>query len=221
MPAERQRQSESAELVSLSSVMASKPWDARLACRLIRPLRNTRIRPNHLTTLRLLSGLLAFAGLSAGGYLWSNVGAACFVVSNFLDHADGELARLTGDSSRFGHYYDLFCDLLSTALLFVGMGIGLSTGDLGRIAVLMGVLAGIAVTATFHMRHTIEEEHGKTRTRQPSAAGFEAEDILYLVPLLTATGLLAPFLILSSIGAPLFAAWVLREYVAVLKKSRS
>ena len=215
MQPEKKERIAPAEVVPLSSGLARKPWDARLAYRLVYPLRTTRITPNHLTTLRLLFGLLAFAGLSAGGWVWANAGAWCFALSNFLDHADGELARIKGDSSRFGHYYDLLSDLLCTALLFVGMGIGLSTGELGRIAVLMGVLAGIAVTLTFHMRHVIEKEKGKSGTKQPHAAGFEAEDILYLVPLLTATGLLAPFLVLSAIGAPLFAAWVLKEFLAV------
>ena len=215
MQRERKEEIAQAEVVPLSSALSHKPWDARLAHRLVYPLRDTRITPNHLTTLRLIFGLLAFAGFSAGGPLWSNLGAWCFVLSNFLDHADGELARITGDSSRFGHYYDLLSDLLCTALLFVGIGIGLSTGELGRIAVLMGVLAGVAVTLTFHMRHVIESEKGKAGTTQPHAAGFEAEDILYVVPLLTATGTLAPFLILASIGAPLFAGWVLKEFLAV------
>jgi phosphatidylglycerophosphate synthase len=204
-----------AEPVPLSAAMAHKPWDARLAYRLVYPLRDTWVTPNHLTTLRLLFGLLAFAGLSLGGWWWSTAGALCFVVSNFLDHADGEFARITGDSSRFGHYYDLISDLLCTALLFVGIGTGLSAGELGRLADLMGVLAGVSVTATFHMRHVIEKEKGRAGTRQPHAGGFEAEDILYVVPLLAATGMLAPFLILSSIGAPLFAAWVLREFLAL------
>jgi phosphatidylglycerophosphate synthase len=203
-----------AEVVPLEASLSRKPWDARLAWRLVYPLRNTRLTPNHLTTLRLVFGLLAFAGLSAGGWMWSNVGALCFVISNFLDHADGEFARITGISSRFGHYYDLVCDLLSTALLFVGMGIGLSTAW-GREATLMGVLAGIAVTATFHMRHVIETEKGKSGTRQPHAAGFEAEDILYIVPLLAITGTLAPFLVLSAVGAPLFAVWVLKDFLAL------
>ena len=203
-----------ADVVPLDPALSRKPWDARLAWRLVYPLRNTRLTPNHLTTLRLVFGLLAFAFLSIGGWAWSNLGALCFVISNFLDHADGEFARLTGISSRFGHYYDLVSDLLSTALLFVGMGIGLST-EYGRTAMLMGVLAGVAVTATFHMRHVIETEKGKAGTRQPGAAGFEAEDILYVVPLLTLTGTLEPFLILSSIGAPLFAIWVLKDFLAL------
>jgi len=37
----------------------SKRWDARLAALLARPLVRTRVDPNHLTTLSLITGLAA------------------------------------------------------------------------------------------------------------------------------------------------------------------
>ncbi|MBI2993220.1 MAG: CDP-alcohol phosphatidyltransferase family protein, partial [Gammaproteobacteria bacterium] len=167
------------------------------------------------TTLRLLFGVLACAALSAGGYFWSNIGALCFAVSNFLDHTDGELARLTGNMTRFGHYYDLASDALVNILLFVGIGLGLRHGPLGETAILLGVLAGAAVAAIFHMRNAIEQAVGKLDARQPHAGGMEAEDVLYLLPVISLAGQLQPFLILAAIGAPLFALWVLREFLAL------
>jgi len=41
--------------------MATKPWDSRIAHALVRPLRNTRVHPNHLTTVALLTGVGAGA----------------------------------------------------------------------------------------------------------------------------------------------------------------
>jgi len=192
-----------------------KPWDARLAYRLIYPLRESAITPNHLTCLRLLSGLTACLALAQGSYFWTNIGAGFFVLSNFLDHTDGELARLTGNMSRFGHYLDLASDALVNILLFVGIGIGLMAGRLGVYALALGVLAGCAVAAIFHMRLVIEAHLGKTHARQPHAGGMEAEDVLYLLPLVTLTGQLAPFLVLAGIGAPLFALWVLKEFLGL------
>ena len=46
------------------------------------------------------------------------------VLSNFLDHTDGELARIGGKSSRIGHIYDLARDAAVTVMLFVAIGIG-------------------------------------------------------------------------------------------------
>jgi archaetidylinositol phosphate synthase len=190
-----------------------KPWDARLAWRLVYPWRESSLTPNHLTSLRLLCGVAACAILSQGGYLWTNIGALFFCLSNFLDHADGELARMTGKTSRFGHVYDLVSDAVVNILLFVGMGVALADTEQDIDVLPLGGIAGIAVAGIFHMRNLIEEKVGKEDARQPNAGGVEVEDILYLLPVITLTGQLRPFLVLAAIGAPLYAAWVVREYL--------
>jgi archaetidylinositol phosphate synthase len=198
--------------------MNNKPWDARLAYRLIYPLRNSRVTPNHLTSVRLLFGIFACAGLSTGDYFWVNIGAFCFVISNFLDHSDGELARLTGKMSKSGHYFDLASDAIVNILLFVGIGAGLMHGPPGNWALLMGVVSGLSVAAIFHMRNEIEKSIGKDDARQPNIGIIEAEDILYLLPIITLMGWLVPFLILAVIGAPAYALWTLKEYRELLVK---
>ena len=189
-----------------------KPWDARLAYKFVYPLRNTPVSPNHLTSIRLLFGILAATGFATGSYLWTNIGALCFVVSNFMDHTDGELARLTGKISSYGHYYDLACDAIVNIILFVGIGIGLMHSNYGWLALPMGLIAGIAVAAIFHMRHKIEQSVGKRGARQPHFGGIEAEDVLYLLPVISFMGWLNPFLLLSVLGAPSFALLVWLEY---------
>ena len=47
----------------------NKPWDARLAYRLVYPLRNSFLTPNHLTFLRLLFGMFACVELARGDYI--------------------------------------------------------------------------------------------------------------------------------------------------------
>lgn len=200
-----------------------RPWDARLARWLVGPLRNTRISPNHLTTVRLLVGLAAAAAFLPGSYVWTNVAALLMVLSNFLDHTDGELARMTGKSSRFGHLYDLASDALVTVLLFFAMGVGV--GAEARPGAefefpLMGTLAGSAVAFIFYTRMRIEDLGGKAATRQASLAGFETEDVLYLIPLVTLTNSQSAMLVLASICAPLYALWVLFEYRRVVHRLR-
>src|SRR5271154_6877483 len=112
----------------LSIFAAPRPWDARLARRLVAPLKDSWVTPNHLTTLRLGVGFAAVAAFSLGTYLWSNLAALLLILSNFLDHTDGELARISGKSSRIGHVYDLASDAVVTVLLFVAMGAGLAAG---------------------------------------------------------------------------------------------
>lgn len=81
-----------------------RTWDARLARSLVRPLVDTAVTPNHLTTLRLLIGLAGALCLAQGGFGWINAGALLIVLSNFVDHTDGELARISGKSSKIGHF---------------------------------------------------------------------------------------------------------------------
>ena len=83
-------------LLSHSVPVTQRPWDARLARRLVTPLKDSRATPNHLTTVRLAVGLAAAAAFLPGTYGWTNIGALLMVLSNFLDHTDGELARISG-----------------------------------------------------------------------------------------------------------------------------
>lgn len=195
----------------------AKPYDARLAAWLVRPLIETRITPNQLTLVRFLVG-------AAGALMFAlgerpNVAALLVVLSNFLDHTDGELARMSGKSSRFGHYFDLASDALVTVGMFVGMGIGL-VGQLGNSAAWMGCSAGLAVAGIFHLRNIIENRHGKTATKQPRFGGFEAEDVLYLIPLVTLAGALDGFLRAAAIGAPLALLVVATQYFAIERRQR-
>src|SRR5580658_10209845 len=179
---------ESAELSSARSA-APRPWDARLARRLVSPLKDTWVTPNYLTTVRLAVGIAAAAAFASGTYACSNLGAALLVVSNFLDHADGELARVSGTSSRIGHFYDLASDGFVTILLFVAIGVGVDATDRSGAVLLdippiaLALVAGIAVALIFMLRIQIEGMAGKAATRQAMLAGFETEDVLYLMPL--------------------------------------
>ncbi|REG51797.1 phosphatidylglycerophosphate synthase [Paraburkholderia sp. BL6669N2] len=206
------------------NVPPPRTWDARLARRLVTPLVNTWVTPNHLTTLRLLIGLAGALCLAHGGFAWANAGAFLIVLSNFVDHTDGELARISGKSSRIGHFYDLACDALVTVMLFVGMGMGAGASHIAGLKIAPGVLgavAGVAIALIFFLRMRIEEMAGKAGTKQASVGGFETEDVLYLLPIVTLTSVVLPFVVVASIGAPLFAVWVVVDYWRVARRAAS
>ena len=194
-----------------------KPWDAQIAYKLIYPLRNTFVTPNYLTSLRLLFGIFAGIFFALGEYKYSNIGAFCFVLSNFLDHADGELARLKNQMSSKGHIYDLVSDALVNILLFLGMGIGLMQTNLGVYACIMGIISGTTVAAIFYMRNDIEKNIGKKNARQPHKSGVEAEDTLYALPIITYFQLDYYFIFAASIGAPIFCIYVIKDYLGLKK----
>jgi archaetidylinositol phosphate synthase len=201
---------------------ANRPWDARLARRLVAPLIHSWITPNHLTTLRLLVGLASAAAFVPGSYGWSNIAALLLILSNFLDHTDGELARMSGQTSRLGHLYDLASDAAVTILLFIAIGVGVakSGADLGLPPAILGLAAGSAIALIFYLRMRIEAMLGKTATRQASLGGFETEDVLYLLPLVTLSNALVPMLLAAAICAPLYAIWVVIDYQRVLRRDR-
>ncbi|MFM0392114.1 CDP-alcohol phosphatidyltransferase family protein [Paraburkholderia phytofirmans] len=206
------------------NVPPPRTWDARLARRLVTPLVNTWVTPNHLTTLRLLIGLAGALCLAHGEFVWANAGAFLIVLSNFVDHTDGELARIGGKSSRVGHFYDLACDALVTVMLFVGMGVGAGATHIAGLKIAPGVLgavAGVAIALIFFLRMRIEEMAGKAGTKQASVGGFETEDVLYLLPIVTLTSVVLPFVVVASIGAPLFAVWVVVDYWRVARRAAS
>jgi archaetidylinositol phosphate synthase len=198
------------------------PWDALLARRMVAPLLDTWVTPNHLTTLRLGVGLLAAAAFMPGSFGWSNIAALLLVFSNFLDHTDGELARMSGKSSRFGHVYDLASDAAVTIVLFIAIGVGVDKKPVvvGIAPAALGLLAGTAIAHIFYLRMRIEKLLGKSGTQQASLAGFETEDVLYLLPLATLCNALVPVLLVASICAPLYAVWVTFEYQRVLRRDR-
>lgn len=209
---------------SLPAARASNlPWDARLARRLVGPLQDTPVTPNHLTTVRLAFGVAAAGALTQGSYGLMNLGALLLVVSNFLDHTDGELARISGKSSRLGHWYDLASDALVTILLFSAIGVGVAVRSptvLGVSPLVLGALTGVSVAIIFYLRMRIEQLAGKSAGRQGSLGGFETEDVLYLLPLVTLGNGVVPFLVAASLGAPLFALWVIFDYRRVARGTR-
>ena len=198
-----------------------RPWDARLARLIVAPLKDTWVTPNHLTTVRLAVGLAAAAAFLPGTYAWSNAAALLLILSNFLDHTDGELARISGKTSRIGHLYDLASDAAVTVLLFIAIGIGVAAQQRTAAPIsppVLGLVAGCAVALIFLLRMRIEDMVGKTANQQASFGGFETEDVLYLLPLVTLSHGMVPFLAVAALCAPLFAVWVVIDYRRVRRQ---
>lgn len=200
----------------------SKPWDSRIASLLVAPLHGTDVHPNHLTALGLAIGLAGAALFAADGGRRAGLGALLVVVSMVVDHADGELARATGKTSEFGHVFDRFADLAVKLSTFLGMGIGLRRGPLGAWAPVLGAAAGVALVTIFNARSALARRIGAAEAFvQPTAGGFEIEDVLYLIGPITWCGGLPAFVVAAGIGAPLFALYTLARLWRVVRAGES
>ena len=184
------------------------PWDQRLARIAADLLARASVSPNIVTTVGLFLGILCAMLYGLGGRA-ADLGAFCFMLASWLDHVDGELARISRRTSRFGHYYDLATGGILLVGLFAGMGYGLREDSLGGYAILLGLAAGVAIAVIFTLRMELEERDGKAAVAQNSVMGFETEDVMYLVGPITWLDGLQPFLVLTAIGAPIYAAYTL------------
>ena len=188
--------------------MSHDTWIHRSVRVAVRPLAATPVTPNHLTTLRLAVGFAAALALAEGSDLWRHVGAGVFLFGMLLDRADGELARLSGKTSPWGHTYDLASDALSNAAAFFGLGVGLRHGGFGAWAPVMGLAAGLAIAAILWLVMKLEERHGARTGELGGAAGFDPDDALLVLPLLIWLGLADWLLAAASLGAPAFALFM-------------
>ncbi len=189
--------------------MSRVAYDQRLANVFVAGLARTPVTPNMVTTFGLVAGLLAAYLFALGDPALRHWATAAFMYAVFNDHVDGQLARATGKTSRFGHYYDHFAVGTAYIGMFVGAGFGYSDGWLGPWAAALGLAAGISVTIIFATRMAVETRAGADAVKQSNFAGFEIEDTLYIVGPVTWLGLLEPFLIAAGIGTPLFLVWVI------------
>ena len=169
----------------------------------VRPLAATPVQPNHLTTLRIATGIAAAACFATGRQGWVLAGAAVMLLSLFLDRADGELARLSGRTSRFGHLYDLIADGTANTAVFVGIGFGLRESALGDWAVALGLVAGLGVALSELLVIRLDRTGVRRSSELGGRWGFDPDDGLFLVPLGMALGLGKELLIAAAVGAPL------------------
>ncbi len=190
--------------------MSHHTWVHRGVRRLVRPLASTPVTPNHLTALRLLTGLGAALAVASGDTEGLAGGALLFTVSFILDRADGELARLTDRISASGHRFDLWADSLSNALIFIGLGIGLRDGALGLWALPLGLAAGASVSAVLWLVMRAEALAGPRSAELGSLGGFDPDDAMLLVPLGLLLGWAEPLLLAAGLVTPVFALAFLR-----------
>jgi len=179
----------------------------RIVRPVIRRIAPTRTTPNHITTLRLLTGIAAALAFAQGEAPWPAIGGGIFAFSMLLDRADGELARQTGRQSVSGHRYDLVSDCASNVIAFIGIGVGV-VPVLGILGPLLGVLAGAGIGALFWQINAQKLVELRPYSAWDDRFNADPDDALILVPLLVWAGAAVPILFAAAVVAPLAALWI-------------
>lgn len=191
--------------------MVGDSWTHKIARVCILPLVNTPVTPNHLTAVRLVTGVAACAAFAVGTREWDIWGGWLWLFSAFLDRADGELARVSGKTSPGGHKFDMFCDITVTSLFFLGAGIGLRGEtlfgvELGQWPILLGALGAAGVFAAEIFAEIIDRAQADTGEKAyPGIWGFDFDDILYLFAPVVWLDWHLYFVLGGAVGAPAFA----------------
>lgn len=194
--------------------MIGNSWTHRLARPLVRQLVGTGITPNHITTARLVTGLMAAVALFPGTPDWTWWAGWLWLLSAFLDRADGELARVGNMASAEGQAWDYQVDIIVNPCFFVGIGVGLRHSFLGLYAIPLGIIAGGSVFLGAYWSKALERRQGGESKAYGGAFGFDLDDLLYLLAPMAWLGWTMPILIGTAIGGTMMALltlWRLRR----------
>jgi archaetidylinositol phosphate synthase len=192
----------------------------RLARALVKPLIGTPVTPNHLTTLRLLTGLGACLAVAVDAPAWRIVGAILWLISAFLDRADGELARIGNMMSEKGHQYDYLADVVVNSLVFTFVGIGARHGWLGLWGIPLGLLTTGAMLVCWITGEAFQKLEGSGAKAYQGRWGFDLDDGLYLLAIPIWLNLMG-FVLLGAASCTVVLAIVINVRLHRLKSLRA
>ena len=199
-------------------VRLNQTYAHALARVLVRPLLGTWVRPNHLTLLRLILGLLACVFLAMGTPVMLLLSGVFWIATCILDRADGELARIGDMRSESGKVLDFYSDLLLDSLWFLGVGAALRTSVLGDYAVPLGVLCAVSVAVSILLSEWFERRSGPGVKAFYGVNRFHPDDALFLLAVFTWCHWLVPILITASVCTPVIALILVARCVALVRR---
>ena len=122
-----------------------RPFFARLFSPLIQALARTPVTPNMITVVGTIGVAAPCLAMFPIGWLFP--GAFTATIFTFTDMLDGQLARIKGDSGKFGAFLDSTMDSLGDAAVFGGITIWfMRTDHLLGVVSLFCLAGGMSVS---------------------------------------------------------------------------
>lgn len=186
----------------------SRHFERRISLALTRRLVATRITPDAMTLVSVAVGLVGALFFLSVSPASQTVGALLFLAHSILDGCDGELARLKFIESRRGAVLDFWGDNFVHVAVFgcIAAGCSLATGAVWPLVLgAVTIVSGLGSAACVFRRTTLDvvAGAGASKTDRLTEA-FAHRDFIYLVLALSAVGRADVFLILASVGTPIF-----------------
>jgi phosphatidylglycerophosphate synthase len=186
----------------------SRHFERKISLAITRRLAVTRVTPDLMTLVSVGIGLLGAQFFLSASPVYQLVGALLFLTHSILDGCDGELARLKFMESPHGAILDFWGDNVVHVGVFACMAVGLSFAQEATWPLALGALTVIATlgAAACQSRDIMRDTAvgGDAMWIARCAEAFSHRDFIYLVIALSAIGKGHWFLILASIGTPIF-----------------
>ena len=136
-----------------------------LAALLVFLVQNTRIKPNQITMMYAICGVVGAFFLSSGNDSMIYVGLGIFFLKSVLDWADGLLATIKNNLTEEGGVLDPWGAYVNSQGFIIGIGLYVfdSTNDLNYLYILIVILALRSIdlrnyTYTFYMSKLINND---------------------------------------------------------------
>jgi phosphatidylglycerophosphate synthase len=172
-----------------------------LAGPLVRLFVKWGISPNVVTGMSLTASLSAAVCFLTPGYGMALLGALLFQLAAVLDCCDGDVARSTGTTSKFGERLDLLSDNLSYAAVFLTLGWAGSEQADSWMPMAAGVSATIGSSLSIWMIVSRKLLETHRSTVPPVIHAVANRDFSIALILFTAVEAQQVFLILAAIGS--------------------
>src|SRR3954452_14380860 len=128
----------------------------RIINALVRWCASLGIKPNILTTTGVVINMACGVLFGFGEFFWAGI---VLIVANLFDMLDGNVARLTGNVTKFGGFLDSSLDRLSDMFAFFGIMM-FYAGNSQQHSLLNVFLAGMGMMASVMVSYTTARSEG-------------------------------------------------------------
>jgi CDP-diacylglycerol---glycerol-3-phosphate 3-phosphatidyltransferase len=128
----------------------------RIINAMVRGLASAGVHPNILTTIGVIINGVCGLLFGFGHFFWAGI---VLIVANLFDMLDGNVARQTGNVTKFGGFLDSSLDRLSDMFAFVGMII-FYAGNSPQHSIMNVFLASVGMMASVMVSYTTARSEG-------------------------------------------------------------
>ncbi len=128
----------------------------RIINSMVRGLASAGVHPNILTTIGVSINVFCAVLFGLGEFFWAGI---VLIVANLFDMLDGNVARQSGNVTKFGGFLDSSLDRLSDMAAFLGIMM-FYAGNSGQHSLLNVFLAGVGMIGSVMVSYTTARSEG-------------------------------------------------------------